>query len=457
MDLRPGRLLLAPAFAGLVACAAIPSGGPWASGPGQTLSIRDRHQCDRCHGVEAVFGPPIEVSGRDESPEPRPEAAASDWAPEPGPLPVEGGSCAGCHRAFSTAAEAPARLAQGRTLYGELFDRYLQTTGTRYCHVPALSSMERFRAGWLREYLEAPYDVRPNLLESMIRHRLTPAEAESLVAGWNGAPELPEPPRPSPERLSQGQALFDHKSCGLCHLFGNRVFEVASGWQFDPLPRVRLRALAPDLQHARHRLDRRTIARWIRDLSKVKPTAEMPRLKVSLEEAEALADFVYFADPGAPAAESLTGPSPYTAGAAPPSYQEVDEKVFGPICRHCHSNPFLPEGDRGPGDTGGFGYRGLGLSFESHEHLLRGSLAPDGGRRSVFREGASGEPVILERLRARYLENARDTVLPGRDLLVDRRLLKVGEVPGMPLGLPALTPEQFSLVERWVRGGRPPP
>jgi hypothetical protein len=27
----------------------------------------------------------------------------------------------------------------------------------------------------------------------------------------------------------------------------------------------------------------------------------------------------------------------------------------------------------------------------------------------------------------------------------------------MPLGLPALTPEQFSLVERWIKAGRPAP
>jgi mono/diheme cytochrome c family protein len=417
-----------------------------------------QHQCDRCHGVDTVFG-----SKRREYEEPAPESTA-ELEPEAVPLltqgvsrdgrssaALQGRSCVECHQNVSTAPSDPARLVQGRELFGDTFDRYVEKTAARYCNMPSLASMERFRASWLRTFLEAPYDIRPNLAESMIRHNLSPLEVETLVAGWNAGPEQPAPPRPSEVQLARGAALFEQKSCGLCHLLGNRRFEVAQGWQFDQLQKVRLRALAPDLQHARHRLARGTLVAWIQNPRRVKPTAFMPKLNVSSDEASALADFITFADLGPPPPDA--GTAAFVDETRTPSFEEVDAQVFQPLCRPCHGNPFLLEGDQGPGATGGFGFPGLGLSFANRADLAKGSLAPDGQRQSIFRAGESGAPVLLERLRARLAENERDTVPPGQDRLVDRRATRSSASRGMPLGLPALTAQQLSLVTRWVASG----
>ncbi|MHB8875854.1 MAG: hypothetical protein ACYC8T_19370 [Myxococcaceae bacterium] len=411
----PHRFLTA-AIAALAGCAQTPRiETRWIVGPSQVLSVLTRHQCDRCHGVEAVFGST------------RTPGTGADLVTEPVPLFSDTYGCAGCHRNIAGAADDPARLAEGRARFGAEFDGYIPRAAARYCNVPPLASMQRLRARWLRSFLGAPYDVRPNLVESMFRPNLTPTEVDVLLEGWGALPELPEPARPSPAQLARGAELFEHKSCGTCHLLGNRPFEVAAGWQFELRPDVRLRALAPDLQHARHRLTRHTVEAWIFEPSSVKPTAAMPKLKLTRDEAALLADFVYFADPGAPSSPPPRWPPPYDPAAPVPDYQEVEAKVFGPVCRHCHSNPYTGDGDRGPGGSGGFGFPGPGLSFAGGEVPA-----------ALLRPGPSGEPVILERLRARYLAPPQTGVR------------------GMPLGLPALTLEQFSLVERWVKGAARP-
>jgi hypothetical protein len=146
-----------------------------------------------------------------------------------------------------------------------------------------------------------------------------------------------------------------------------------------------------------------------------------------------LADFLVFAPlPALPA---------YDAAAPVPAYEEVEERVFKRVCWHCHSNPDYANGNGGPGMSGGFGYPPRGLSFSTFEEVMTGSRDDRGERQSIFRKGESGEPVLLEVLRARSLEVAGRP--PSR--------------VGMPLGLPALTPEDFALVERWVKGGRPAP
>jgi mono/diheme cytochrome c family protein len=393
----------------------------------EVVEILTRHECHRCHVAEGVQ-----------------------------PLPLAR-DCAGCHVDIASAAEDPKKLKKGHKVYGKAFDRFIASTAPRYCNIPQLSSMERFRASWLKQYLGAPYDIRPNVVESMIRHNLTPAEIDTLVSGWRAAPDGPSPQRPSAERLARGELLFNAKSCGTCHLFGNRPFEVAEGWQFTELPKVRLRAMAPDLQHARNRLPRATLEAWIADPASVKPTAVMPNMKVNAEEAALLADFVTFADLGAPSTVAVRRAPAFDPKAPVPAYEEVEAKVFHALCWHCHSNPDFTDGDGGPGNTGGFGFPAIRLSFASFEEVMSGSVGPDGERRSLFRKGDSGEPVILERLRERYLENDRDHVAPGKDRLVDRRAAPSSTARGMPLGLPALTDEQFSLVERWVKGGRPGP
>lgn len=409
--------MLAPVLAALLSAAPTP----------EALAILERHQCHRCHEVEGLAAPPKEKS------------------------------CAGCHRDTAAAANDPARMEIGRKEYGPAWDRFVDRTAGRYVSIPPLVAMGRFRAAWLRAFLRAPFDLRPNLGESMPRHNLSDAEVDLLVAGWGAEPEPAPPQRPPLARLRAGETVFHEKSCGACHLLGNRVFEIGGDTQFLFLPRLRDRALAPDLRHARQRLSRPAIVRLLLDPRSLNPASEMPRPESGMNpaEAELLADFVLFAEPGKPRPRPHRAPAK-TDGPTP-AYEEVEAKVFKFVCWHCHSDPDFAGGDGGPGNTGGLGFGKLGLSFASYEDVLNGSLSADGKRQSIFRPGESGEPVLLERLRRRYLENDHDFRLPGEDDGKDHRRARETKPRGMPLGLPALTDEQFSVVERWVKGGHPGP
>lgn len=386
-----------------------------------------RHECHRCHEVEAVA-----------------------------PLPVKQ-SCAGCHQDISSAAGDAKRMAEGAKRYGAAWTRFVERTGGRYCHVPPLVQMERFDGAWLRAFLMAPYDLRPNLGESMIRHNLSDAEVEALVVGWGAkVVDRSSEKAPSKERLARGAAVFDRAGCGTCHLFGNhRSVTAPRGFVFTP--RKRERALAPDLRHARHRLARQTVSKLLADPKAVNPKAEMPRLSLSEEDREAVADFIYFAEPGTPGTPKPSRPVAHDPKAPTPTYEEVERAVFRKVCWHCHSDPDFNDGDGGPGNSGGLGFKGRGLSFADYESVMNGSLDDAGKRRSVLRIGVTGEPVLLERLRLRYVENDRDFIRPGEDALLDHRAPASSRPRGMPLGLPALTAEEFSLVERWVKGGAPGP
>lgn len=227
----------------LAGCAKLPPPQPWTNvGPSRVLEVLNRHHCAGCHSVESVFG--------DAS------VAATEAPAEP-------------ERACTRARPA--------------------NEGEGFCHVPTLASMERFRARWLRSFLESPIDLRPNLAELMIRHDLTPAEVDILIVGWRAQPEEPLTPAPSEVEVAQGAALFHEKQCGACHRFADLPLEAGS------VATVRQRALAPDLQHARLRFSRSMVERFIFSPGAVKPTTEMPRTPLTPGEARALADFIYFA------------------------------------------------------------------------------------------------------------------------------------------------------------------
>jgi mono/diheme cytochrome c family protein len=376
--------------------------------------IFKQHQCNRCHAVAGLASPRRDLD------------------------------CSGCHRDIAGAQGDPRRMAQGRRQYGQ-WDRFVERTSTHFQNLPPLDRMDRFRADWLRAFLRRPHDIRPNLGESMFPTRLSDGEIETLVTSWRSEQPRSAAP-PDAGRLAEGARLFDEKGCGTCHLLGGRAFIAATGFQFRFLPELRPRALAPDLQHARARMNRDTVARLIRE-----PVFEMPRLDISAEESSLLADFVYFT----PIEERpliQRRPPAYDPEAKVPSYEEVDALVFRAVCIHCHGSPDLGPNDPGPGVNGGFGFPALRLSFASYVDVMNGSIDTDGNAQSIFRIGKSGEPVLLERLRRRYVEATRDQVRPGGVPAT----ISDGP-PGMPLGLPALTDEQFSLVERWVRGGRPAP
>jgi hypothetical protein len=393
------------------------------------VRILRHHECARCHQVEGVAQPSEEQS------------------------------CARCHIAISTSENDPQRMAKGREEFGPAWDRFVDRTGEHYTHVPSLTGMQRFQASWLRSFLLSPYDLRPNLGESMIRHNLTDQEIETLIRGW-GAHDEPAPAAPAAEQIAAGAKLFEQKACATCHLFGNAAFATAGDLVRTFTPRNPLRALAPDLRHVRDRLARTTVERWIQDSRSVKPDSIMPAQTLTAEEARLIADYLFFGEPGKPATVATHRPPAYDPRAPVPTFEEVDAKVFGVLCVHCHEEPHLEmgaSGDGGPGNTGGFGFKGSGLSFESYATLIRGTHGSGGKRVSVFRDGPGGEPVLLERVRQRYVENDRDFVRPGQDPLLPASGQRATTPRGMPLVLPALSDEQFSLLERWVRGGHPGP
>jgi hypothetical protein len=124
------------------------------------------------------------------------------------------------------------------------------------------------------------------------------------------------------------------------------------------------------------------------------------------------------------------------------SYAEVSERVFRKTCRHCHSEPDFAIGDGGPGNTGGFGFRPRGLSLSDYDGIASGDLDDRGERRSIFAPASDQEPRLLSALLSRQREEIGHS--PG-----------AAASRGMPLGLPALSPEEIQLVESWIVQGRP--
>lgn len=339
-----------------------------------------------------------------------------------------------------------------------MFDRFAQRTATLYVDVPPLTGLRRFRASWFKAYLQNPVDVRPHLAESMPRLRMSQADLTVLVKGLSLEPDVASP-LPSEVTLARGAELFEQKTCTTCHLLGNRRFESqpAALFVFSRPPPNPVLARAPDLRHARERLNRASLVKTLLDPRSMNPSALMPNLGLTRSEAELLADFVLFADPQpAPAPQlALALPAPPATGVR---YEDVEARVFKRICWHCHSNADFAEGEGGPGNTGGFGFPPLGLSLATYEEVMNGALGPDGEYRSIFRPSASGEPVLIEVMKKRHEENRSDFVRPGEDA---RPSPLVGppddSVRGMPLGLPALPLEDIALVEAWIRAGKPRP
>jgi mono/diheme cytochrome c family protein len=197
--------------------------------------------------------------------------------------------------------------------------------------------------------------------------------------------------------------------------------------------------LAPDLRLARERVRPDVIVRWIVDPKSVRPSAEMPALGLSEDEARDAAAYILRVP--------LAKPEPAPAFQRLPvlerrvTYEEVAARVFRTSCTHCHADPG-PGGDPGPGSTGGFGFAPRGVQLLSYRGTQLGYRDGKGGRRSLFTpepalDGLGGSRLVAA-LVARYSEVAGNPV---------------AEVRGMPLGLPPLPAEDIQLVETWVAQG----
>lgn len=296
------------------------------------------------------------------------------------------------------------------------------------------------RRSWIERFLLEPRDIRPHLVATMPRLAITRAEAHD-VAAYLAREARPAPPVSlDGADLAHGRMLLETRGCGGCHeLSGAAPLPGAKQRPKPGAPDTRtVVALAPDLRFARDRLGLAELVRWLLDPKAVKADTRMPSLGLTLVEARDLAAYLL----GAPLAVEEQKPHaprlPVLSRRV--SFDEVEQRVLRNTCRHCHSEPDYALGDGGPGNTGGLGFAPRGLNLGSYASVAAGSLDERGERRSVFSRMPDGNPRLLASLLARQDEEAGQAD---------------PNVRGMPLGLPAVTPEDLQLVESWIAQGRP--
>lgn len=356
-----------------------------------------KYECSRCHTIAGIEPPELDMN------------------------------CAGCHQEILAgtfeATEEELTHWQGRL--HSLDD------------VPSLTATDRFSRDWIASFLPRAYSLRPALLASMPRFEMSSQDAQAIAAflvpsAQEAVPELGD--------AANGAVLLESKGCGSCHRM-----EGAKTLAVRPTPKpieaaafAKGQKMAPDLSHARLRLRPAAMVSWIVEPTKMKADAAMPELGITRDEALDIAAYL------------IQTPLADEAPPMPPeflpvlerevTYAEVNERIFGKICRHCHSNPTVVIGDGGPGYSGGFGFPVRELDLSTYEGLRSGSLSDDGKRRSVFKPIHEGGPArLVEHLRARHFE-----VLG----------LEVEGVRGMPLGLPPMPLEDIALLETWIAQGR---
>lgn len=335
--------------------------------------------------------------------------------------------CVRCHEQIATDKfkASPAKLAQWKPHI------------MPYRDVPSLSSMGgRLRPAWVMEYLLHPHDLRPNLAQTMPRLKLSTEQARDIATYLTAAADPPAVAevRRDAAHIAHGKQLMVERGCVGCHEMSGAGFSAPA--KTDPVARTL--GLAPDLRFARRRAEPSAILRWLLDPTKVKHDSAMPSLQLGPDDARDLAAFVSFSE-----LETLPVPPPVQRLPVlerKVGFEEVNQRVFAVTCRHCHTNPDTANGDGGPGNTGGFGFKARKIDFSSYEGIQSGGIDASGQRVSLFTKTSEGLPLLVAALIARVRE--------------DQRVVS-DEVRGMPLGLPALSPEQIQLVESWVEQGRP--
>ena len=287
--------------------------------------------------------------------------------------------------------------------------------------VPSLRTLDRrVRRDWIARYLLTPTDQRPRLAASMPRLPMTADQAESIAAFL--APSA-VPDEPALGDASAGEAAWTLGGCAACH--GEPDADAPA--QKYAATQI---ALAPDLRNLREKYHTAGLIAWLES-----PTGYMPAIPT---DAPAVAAYLMARTPPAPPTRTVPPRLPVLERRV--RYKEIEDRLFLAMCWHCHSEPDLARGDGGPGNSGGFGFRGVGLSLASYAATASGSLDETGRRQSIFRKGADGTPQLVAVLRARQMEEAGQWD---------------PTITGMPLGLPAISPEDLQLVESWVAQGRP--
>lgn len=307
-------------------------------------------------------------------------------------------------------------------------------------HVPSLAaSKKRFRRTFLARFLMEPFDLRPRLGPTMPRLPLTREQARDIATYLAGPEDDGGKLDLAGAEPARGRKLMEMRACASCHVFSG-VPPLAGAT--DPKPGkdgiAAAIALAPDLRYARERLRPDALLAWVMNPKKIKPDTLMPDVDIPPADARDIAAYILTADL-----------APIASRPAPPrlpvldrkvSYDEVSEKVFRRTCWHCHGEPDYAAGDGGPGNTGGMGFKPRNINFVTYESVQAGMLDDAGERHSLFEKMADGTPRLVRALLARHDEEAGHPDAQMR---------------GMPLGYPALAPEEIQLVESWVAQGRP--
>jgi mono/diheme cytochrome c family protein len=386
-----------------------------------------KHECRRCHVID-------------------------DIAPASRPR-----DCVGCHNFIKKLSPDDDAYRQIAAKYGnDVITRY-QNNITHLRSVPDLTRIAaRVRPDWLATFLAEPFDVRPALADSMIRHRLNPAEQQAVVRYFAAVADAEDPYAPgwlpptvgviAPAKIDAGEKLFRERGCVACHTFGNRETGISASTLSAGGPAA---ALAPNLRFVKERTRPDVLVDWIMNPTQIAPHTLMPSMGLDRMQAESIRDYLLGADP-------LLHTIPATVTSVMPkllmrkvSYGEMKEKVLGKVCVHCHMNSY--EKDPGPGNLGGLGYAGAGLMMRTYESLVSGALSSDGRRYSVL-QPRSGEMIapILQAMLRRRVEEARDHVEAFADHV--RPAYPVAQ-PGMPLGLPSMNDEELALLATWIAQG----
>ena len=304
---------------------------------------------------------------------------------------------------------------------------------TSLTETPSLAhSRNKFREDWMVEYLINPYAIRSRLGAEMPRMKISREEAV-LLASFFAKPEDDEIKKKFPaESRAKGKKLIEEKGCLACHqLFPSGYLEYNTT---DNRTRPATIRLAPDLKHVKDRMSLKTLQQWLKDPEALSPGTLMPDLNLSQSEIEAISSYLF----SLPELTRVIKP-----GVLPEikpldrkiSFAEVNSKIFDKVCRHCHYDPILNSGRGGPGNTGGFGYAGVGLDLSTEQAIKKGLVDPITGKHiSVIASTDGLLPRLVQVLLARHVEQGNST-MPG--------------ITGMPLGLPPIPMDDIKLLYTW--------
>lgn len=334
--------------------------------------------------------------------------------------------CFGCHRdIMSGAFKAPS------SVEAEWRERVEPLSAAP----PLARAAGFYRRDWLTRFLLEPTDVRPRLVPLMPRLAMTPDEARDIAAALAPEGEIRDLAFYEAD-AERGRALVDAKGCGTCHFFTGAA-PLAQKPSAKDAPAV---TLSPDLRFTRDRLWPEGLVAFLMDPKSVKPETLMPSYPLSVEEARDIALYL-LTTPLAPMEPDRRGREasrlPVLTRAV--TFDEVERRVFRRTCWHCHGEPDYARGEGGPGNTGGFGFKGRGLSLADYDGVASGMLDEHGERLSVLAPEGGEAPRLLRALLARQ-DEVRGLPTPG--------------LLGMPLGMPPLSPEEVQLVETWIAQGR---